>query len=178
MKRGLVGRTLLAILAPLTAANSSRGHCGFPNEVAAAQDSQPAWLVLSEDQVFGRIFHDGAWATVAGPHGAERATSGRDQHGEFAATTCKWTSGAVALTTTVKHYPSCSATVYTLSFPDGATGTNVSFPGGVPSQHTEHGVNTDSVAPFAEFPSFDLSRGRVANASWFTWVRALSLSTP
>eukprot|EP01043_Picozoa_sp_COSAG02_P048759 COSAG02_NODE_4824_length_4936_cov_2.246640_3_plen_191_part_00 len=159
-------------LTPLTTGDASATDCGFPSEIST-QISQP-WLVVS-DEVFGRIFHDGAWATVAGPHGAARTTTGHDQHGEFVATTCSWTSGAVVLTTIVKRYPSCSATVYTLAFPDGAVRTNASVPGGVPSQHTKYGINTDSVAPFAEFPSFDLTQGRIANASWFTWVRARAL---
>lgn len=172
MMQRLAGAVLA--LTPLTAGDASATDCGFPSELT--QTSQP-WLVVS-DEVFGRIFHDGAWATVAGPHGAARATTGHDQHGEFAATTCSWTSGAVALTTIVKRYPSCSTTVYTLAFPNGAMRTNASVPGGVPSQHTKYGINTDGVAPFAEFPSFDLTRGRIANASWFTWVRARSLALP
>ena len=144
------------------------GHS--PDESPSA--SAAVWL-FAADNPLGRVFHDGAWATVSGPHGAAQPSSGSDEHGPFSAVACNWTSGLVPLITVVKHYAAAGATVYTLTFPTGASQTNASVPGGPPIQHTKYGISTDSVAPFAEFPSFDLTRGRAANASWFTWVRWL-----
>ena len=166
---------LLLLLASLSASGASTvvDVCAFPTIAAAAQDTAQPWLLPSASSPFGRIFHDGAWAAVAGPHAA-RPSSGSDTHGVYKSIECSWTSGTVALVTEVKHYPTSSATVYTLQFPQGAARTNVSVPGGPASQHTQYGINTDSVAPFAEFPSFDLKKGRAANASWFTWVRPSS----
>eukprot|EP01051_Picozoa_sp_SAG22_P015422 SAG22_NODE_2012_length_3141_cov_3.171269_1_plen_863_part_00 len=136
---------------------------------AAAQHAQP-WLV---DSGLGRLFSGGKWGVPARkPAGKPRRASGADANGHFQRVSCDWPAtagGGPALRTTAIHYAAAGAVVYELAFPNGATRTNVSVPGGPAVQHTQYGVNTDGVAPFAEFPVFDLSRGRAANSSWFTW---------
>ena len=141
--------------------------CLQPVPSSSGGIAQP-WLV---DTGLGRVFSQGHWGTTARQPAVPQQHSGTDANGHFQSVSCNWpaTGDEPALRTTATHYAGVGAVVYELEFPEGATRTNVSVPGGPADQHTQYSVNTDGVAPFAEFPVFDLSRGQAANSSWFTW---------
>ena len=143
------------------------GDCLQPVPSSSGGIAQP-WLV---DTGLGRVFSQGQWGTAARQPAVPQQHSGTDANGHFQSVSCNWpaTGDEPALRTTATHYAGAGAVVYELEFPQGATRTNVSVPGGPAEQHTQYGVTTDGVAPFAEFPVFDLSRGQAANSSWFTW---------
>ena len=152
----------------LAAAPAGARACMLAGEME--RDKAP-WLVPMGGGL-GRVFSGGRWnSTSRSPAGAPRKRAGSDANGQFVSVTCTW-AGDPVLTTTVKHYSELSATVYELAFPRGALSTNVSLPGNA-AQRTQMNqgmnVNTAGVAPFAEFPSFDLAQGMAANASAFTW---------
>jgi hypothetical protein len=88
---------------------------------------------------------------------------GNDELGAFHATLCNWTAGS-RIQTTVKQYHS-SAVVFELLFLDGAVNTNVSVPS---DEWGKYGPTAKTVAPFAEFPSFNLSATN-ASLDFMTW---------
>ena len=155
---------LTAVLGLLLTACTAASDC----DPGVLHDGGQRWLVGGG---LGRVFSGGAWSSAPQPRGPATRTSGSDRHGRFTAVACDWpaTAASPALRTTVRTYPQHRATVYELLFVDGANATNVSAPGAPRAQHSMYGVNTDGVAPFAEFPVFDLSRGMAANSSWMTW---------
>ena len=124
------------------------------------------WLVGG----MGRVYLDGKWHSkldhTLSLSKAAVSHSGVDLLGSFTEVTCNWTAGQTPVITAVRTYSSRSATMFQITFPRGALSTNASVPD---PTWGKYGPNTDGVAPFAEFPAFDMDEGRASNASFMTW---------
>ena len=75
----------------------------------------------------------------------------------FYTATFKASKQAVRVETRVTSYQQTGAVVFEVTFPDGAAGTNTTQALAPGAPWGEYGPNTDGVAPFVEFPTFDLA---------------------
>ena len=158
----------------IAAANTLEPKLNFPSvSTVVANDCSfeirlgaVVWLVGG----LGRVYLDGKWHSQADRTLAlsEPAVSrsGTNLLGNFTDVKCSWVAGSTLVNTAIRTYSSRAAAIFQITFPRGASSTNFSVPN---ATFGKYGHNTDGVGPFAEFPAFNMDRGRASNSSFMTW---------
>ena len=165
--------TTVSILA-IVAANALGSKSSSPSISTVVADdcsfeirlNTVVWLVGG----LGRIYLDGKWHSQADRtlslSKPAVSQSGVDSLGTFEDVKCSWAAGNTSVDTVIRTYSGRSSAIFQITFPRGASSTNFSVPD---PTFGKYGPNTDGVGPFAEFPAFDMGRGRAGNSSFMTW---------